>query len=119
MPSSKPVRVEPTRARFRSLLAANPNYFGTAPGLGQFPVVVEQSSNTAYEELTCVSYSPRLDRIEATFAVKRTYGYAGDLCTTGSQEFVRFYLDYGSGWQDAGPAGVNVHDIPVGQDCHG
>ena len=33
MPTPKPARVlEPTRARFRSLLAANPNYFGTAPG---------------------------------------------------------------------------------------
>ncbi|WP_028063857.1 hypothetical protein [Solirubrobacter soli] len=110
--------MEPTRAKFRTLLAANPNYFGTAPGLVDFPVVVEQSFNTSYEALTCVSYSPRLDRLEATLIVKRPTGYAGDLCTSGSYEFVRFYIDYGSGWQDAGPAGVNVHDIPIGHDCH-
>jgi hypothetical protein len=118
MPPAKRVQVEPTRAKFRVLLAANPNYFGTAPDIGDFPVVVEQSFNTSYEELTCVSYSPRLDRLEATLVVKRPNGYAGDLCTNGSYEYVRFYVDYGAGWQDAGPASVNVHDIPVGQDCH-
>ena len=118
MSTPKPVKVEPTRARFRTLLAANPNYFGTAPEAAGFPVVVDQSSNTFYEELTCVSYSPRLDRLEATFVVKRPTGYAGDLCSNGSQEYVRFYIDYGGGWQDAGPASVNVHDIPVDHDCH-
>lgn len=119
MPTSKGARIEPTRTKFRALLAANPNYFGTAPDLVDFPVVSEQSFNTAYEELTCVSYSPKLDRLEATFIVKRPYGYSGDLCTNGSYEYVRFYVDYGTGWQDAGPASVNVHDIPVGEDCHG
>jgi hypothetical protein len=118
MPTPKRVRVEPTRSKFRALLAANPNYFGTAPELGDFPVVVEQSFNTAYEQLTCVSYSPKLDRLEATFIVKRPDGYGGDLCTNGSYEHVRFYVDYGAGWQDAGPASVNVHDIPIGVDCH-
>ena len=118
MPTPKRVRVQPTRSKLRSLLAANPNYFGTAPGLGDFPVIEEQSFNTFYEELTCVSYSPRLDRLEATLIVKRPNGYAGDLCSNGSHEYVRFYLDYGAGWQDAGVAGVNVHDIAVGADCH-
>jgi hypothetical protein len=117
MPTPKRVRVQPTRSRFRALLAANPNYFGTAPGLGDFPVIDEQSFNTYYEELTCVSYSPRLDRLEATFLVKRPNGYAGDLCSSGSREYVRFYVDYGAGWQDAGLAGAEVHDIPVGTDC--
>jgi hypothetical protein len=118
MPAPKrPAKVEPTRSKFRALLATNPNYFGTAPSPGDFPVVAEQTVNTAYEELTCVSYSPKLDRLEATFQVKRPNGYSGDLCTSGSHEHVRFYLDYGFGWQDAGPASVNVHDIPVGTDC--
>jgi hypothetical protein len=119
MPTPKRVRVQPTRSKFRSLLAANPNYFGTAPDIAGFPVVVEQSFNTFYEEVNCVSYSPKLDRLEATFVVKRPNGYGGDLCSNGSYEHVRFYVDYGAGWQDAGVASVNVHDIPVGQDCHG
>jgi hypothetical protein len=119
MPTHQPpAKPEPTRAKFRQLLAANPNYFGTAPEAASFPVVVEQSFNTAYEELTCVSYNQKLDRLEATFVVKLPYGYAGDLCSNGSYEHVRFYIDYGAGWQDAGPASVNVHDIPVGKDCH-
>ena len=119
MPTPKPARaVEPTRAKFRTLLAANPNYFGTAPGLGDFPVVTEQKFKTTYEQLTCVSYSPRLDRLEATFVVKLPTGYSGGLCTPGSYEHVRFYIDYGAGWEDAGLASVNVHDVPVGTDCH-
>jgi hypothetical protein len=118
MPPPKRARIEPTRTKFRALLAANPNYFGTAPDVGDFPVVVEQSFNTNYEELNCVSYSPKLDRLEASFDVKLPYGYSGDLCTNGSYEYVRFYVDYGAGWQDAGVASVNVHDIPVGKDCH-
>ena len=117
MPMPKGARIESTRTQFRALLAANPNYFGTAPdSVGDFPVIVEQSFETSYEELTCVSYSPKLDRLEATFIVKRPYGYSGDLCTNGSNEYVRFYVDYGAGWQDVGPASVNVHDIPVGED---
>ena len=119
MPTPKPARVlEPTRARFRSLLAANPNYFGTAPELGDFPVVAPQKFKTTYEQLTCVAYSPRLDRLEATFIVKLPTGYSGGLCTPGSYEHVRFYIDYGAGWEDAGLASVNVHDIPVATDCH-
>ena len=118
MPTPKPARVvEPARARFRTLLAANPNYFGTAPEL-DFPVVAPQKFNTTYEQLTCVSYSPRLDRLEATFIVKLPTGYSGALCTPGSYEHVRFYIDYGAGWEDAGLASVNVHDIPVATDCH-
>ncbi len=31
---------------------------------------------------------------------------------------VRFFLDYGSGWEDQGVSGFNVHDIPNSTDCH-
>ena len=36
-----------------------------------------QKFKTTYEQLTCVSYSPRLDRLEATFVVKLPTGYSG------------------------------------------
>ena len=64
-----------------------------------------------------MAYQQRRDRIEATLQVKLPFGYGGGLCTAGTFEYVRFYIDYGSGWVDAGMAAVNVHDIPVGQDC--
>ena len=113
-----PGRWSPRARGSAALLAANPNYFGTAPELGDFPVVAPQKFNRTYEQLTCVSYSPRLDRLEATFIVKLPTGYSGGLCTPGSYEHVRFYIDYGAGWEDAGLASVNVHDIPVATDCH-
>jgi hypothetical protein len=106
------------RAAFRSLLAANPNYFGSFPDLG-FDVVEPKSGDTTFEEIDCVSYSPTRDRIEATILVKLSFGYSGGLCTRGSFEHLRFYVDYGGGWQDAGPAGISVHDIPVEKDCAG
>ena len=75
--------------------------------------------NTAYEEVQCVSYSPTRDRIEATINVKQTFGYSGGPCTNGSFEHLRFYVDYGSGWEDAGPAAIKVHDFAEGKDCPG
>lgn len=124
MPSTK--RKPPTdvdrpgasRVQFRQLIAANPNHFGTFPDLG-LKVVDEKSGDTAYEALSCVAYSPSRDRIEATLAVKGPSGYGGGPCSKGTFEHLRFYVDYGSGWQDVGAAAVNVHDIPVGKDCHG
>jgi hypothetical protein len=112
------LEVERSRSGFRSLLAANPNYFGTFPDLGFEPVETKKA-DTSFEEVDCVAYSQRRDRIEATVLIKRPFGYSGGLCTPGSLEHLRFYIDYGSGWQDAGPAAINVHDIPVGRDCPG
>ncbi|MEX6689614.1 hypothetical protein QTN47_19070 [Danxiaibacter flavus] len=75
------------------------------------------SGNIFYEELKSVSYQPDLKRLEAIFATKQEYGYLGNLCTNGSHAYVRFYLDYGAGWEDQGYTGVNQHDIPTSTDC--
>ena len=64
------------RAGFRSLLASNPNYFGTAKDSG-FPVVQEIAGNTSYEQIDCVSYNPALNLLEATISIKQTSGYGG------------------------------------------
>ncbi len=108
--------VQAERAGFKTLLAANPNYFGTAKESG-FPAQVEIIGNTSYEQIDCVSYNPELRLLEATISIKLPYGYGGDLCQAGSLEFVRFFLDYGSGWTDAGLASVSVHDLPEQLDC--
>lgn len=106
------------RASFTALLAKNPNYFGNLEGTAWKPTK-QVVGNTAFEQATCVGFNPQSNFLEATIAVKRATGYAGDLCQAGSTEYVRFFLDYGSGWEDAGLAGVRVHDIPNQRDCEG
>jgi hypothetical protein len=106
------------RATFKALLAKNPNYFGNLEQVAWKPVK-KIVADTGHEQLTCVGLNPRTSFLEATIAVKRPTGYAGDLCHAGSTEYVRFFLDYGSGWEDAGLTGVQVHDIPNHPDCAG
>ena len=80
----------------------------------QIPVV---AGNIYYEELKSVAYHPDFHRLEAIFSTKQATGYGGNLCTAGSTAFVRFYLDYGTGWEDQGYVGVSEHDIPTAIDC--
>jgi len=79
--------------------------------------VAANSGNTYYEQIQSVSYNPDLQLLEAIVSTKRDSGYNGNLCTAGSYAFVRFYLNYGNGWQDQGYSAVNEHDIPTGTDC--
>ena len=118
----EPFPLELSRVRFRTLLAGNPNYFGTLKDsqLGElFKAVEEKQSDIRYEEIGCVSYSPELDRLEATIVVKQPFGYSGGPCTTGSVEHVRFFVDFGSGWVDAGVAATRVYDVATNRDCAG
>jgi hypothetical protein len=104
------------RINFKKLLSTNANYFGSlgskAPG-----VVKTITYNVGYEEITAIGYNPATEIMEATIHVKRPYGFGGNLCSGGSNNYVRFYLDYGSGWIDQGYAGINNHDIPTDKDC--
>lgn len=110
--------VEKERAEFKHLLIKNPNYFGNLPK-SPFKAVKKIVGNTKYEELTCVGFNPNLDMLAATVQVKLPYGYKGGLCGPGSNEYVRFFIDYGDGWKNAGLVAFNVHDIPDAQDCAG
>lgn len=109
--------VEKERAEFKNLIIKNPNYFGTFPGVKIEPVK-PMKANTKYEELRCIGFYPERDLLEAIFDVKLPYGYKGDLCSAGSFEYVRFFVDWnGDGDftdadEDVGIASVNVHDIP-------
>jgi hypothetical protein len=116
-PKPAPARIETERVQFRQLLARNPNYFGNLPN-SPFQPVKTIASNTTYEQITCVGYNPDRSQLEATVQIKRPTGYGGDLCTDGTIEYVRFFLDYGAGWEDQGIMGFNVHDIPNSNDCH-
>lgn len=111
-----PKELQQARGSFRSLIAANPNYFGNLK-LSTFKPVLQVAGNTWYEELTCVGFNPERNQLNATVEIKRNSGYSGGLCAAGSKEFVRFFVDYGAGWQDAGVAGFEVHDVADGTDC--
>lgn len=106
-------KLDPERERFQRLLLANPNHFGNLE-VQPSAAALKLLQNTAYEELLCLGLNPDHDRLEAILAVKREAGYGGDICTAGSREYVRFYVDlHGDGaWHDVGLGEVRVHDIP-------
>lgn len=105
--------IELERRSFRRLIVSNPNYFGTVPDL-PFEQVTEKAGDTSYEELTCVGYDPAIERLEAVVSIKRTYGYSGDVCSDGSTEYVRFFVDRDRDgtWEDLGLGSTSVFDVP-------
>ncbi|MCJ7526387.1 MAG: hypothetical protein MUP71_14375 [Candidatus Aminicenantes bacterium] len=110
------VVVEKHRMEFKSLLQKNKNYFGTFPEL-KIKAVLPLKLNRKYEELGCLGFQPQNDRLQAIIRVKLPYGYSGDLCHSGSIEYVRVFADWnGNGIfeasEDAGLVSVNVHNIP-------
>lgn len=97
-------------------LIANPNYFGNLSEL-KLPnipdAVLKKVGDTSFEELTCLGYNPGTEILTAIIRIKQQSGYNGDACSDGSQEYVRFYLDYGDGtWIDHGVTGFTIHDLP-------
>jgi hypothetical protein len=104
------------RLAFPKLIAKNPNYFGNFSE-SQFKPVFPLSNDTTYEQVTCVGYNPDQKLLEAVIQVKQPTGYLGDECTAGSYEYIRFFVDLGSGFVDAGVTAINVHDIPDAPDC--
>jgi hypothetical protein len=110
------IPVPKERADFHKLIAGNPNYFGHLKD-SVFKPVLPILNNTTYEEVTCIGFNPNTNILEAVIQIKQPTGYSGDPCHTGSFEYVRFFLNYGSGWEDVGLAAVHVHDIPNADDC--
>jgi len=104
------------RTDFHKLIAGNPNFFGHLKD-SVFKPVLQILSNITFEEVTCIGFNPNTNVLEAVIHIKQPTGYSGDPCHTGSFEYVRFFLNYGSGWEDVGLAAVNVHDIPNQNDC--
>ncbi len=69
--------------------------------------------NTNYEEIFCIGADYNQEALVGTLRIKRPYGYNGNLCTSGSKEYVSFWIqeeDHCT-WQPLGTASVAVHDI--------
>jgi hypothetical protein len=107
---------EPERRQYHSLITMNPNYFGNFPA-SAIKAKKKLSFDTRYEEISCVGFNPDRDCLEATVLVKLPYGYGGNLCGDGTLEYVRFFLDYGDGWEDVGVVAFTAHDLPNTTDC--
>ncbi len=103
---------EIARKNMKALLLANPNYFGNIDESGLKPVLDIQG-DTTYENIGCVGFNPQINRLEAVVYINQENGYDGDVCSNGSQEFVRFYLSYDNGatWQDQGLTNFTVYDV--------
>jgi len=70
--------------------------------------------NTTYEELACIGFQPELNQLEAVIYIKQPVGYLGDICSAGSQEYVRFFMSFDKGktWHDQGMTQFTAYDIP-------
>jgi peptidoglycan hydrolase-like protein with peptidoglycan-binding domain len=101
------------RTQFKQLVSQNPNYFGNLPD-ADLEAVEPLESDTSYEELTCVGYQPELERIEGVVHVKRDVGYGGGICSSGTPEYVRFYVDWNNdgSWHDIGVTSFRAYDVP-------
>lgn len=105
------------RDGFKSLLLANPNYFGTL-AKSSFTPVLPIAGNTFYEELGCVGYHPQQEMLEGVVYVYQPSGYGTDVCGPGTPEYVRFYLsfDHGATWSDQGMTGFQAYNVAAGTE---
>ncbi len=73
-----------------------------------------KESNTGFEELTCVGLDTNADILGAVVHIKNQAGYGGNLCSTGSNEYVSFWADWnnnGTFDEYLGTSSIRVHDI--------
>lgn len=73
--------------------------------------IIDPQGNEYYEQLGCVGLNTVTSELAATIDIKQPSGYSGGPCTSGSQEYVAFWADWGTGFEYAGTVSVNVHDI--------
>lgn len=108
--------IETERSQFTTLISINPNYFGNLVG-SPHPVVKPQKSNTTYEEIGCVGFTPQNDELHATVVIKQPYGYGGGTCSNGSPEYVRFYTSLDNiHWTDEGVVSFTAYDVAAGTE---
>jgi hypothetical protein len=71
------------------------------------------AGTTHWEELECVGFKPDVAQLEAIVGIKQSSGYSGSLCSHGSTEYIRFFIDWGdgAGFQDVGLSSFKAYDI--------
>jgi hypothetical protein len=106
------VHLPTERKQFKSLVLGNPNYFGTFSKFGG-KVIKGLSGDTTYEQLTCLGLNQGSALLEGVINIKQSSGYGTGACGAGTIEYVRFFVDDGSGWHDLGLSSVQVFDLPA------
>ena len=83
---------------------------------GLFGTLFTPPSDTSFEEVKCVGLRPEDDSVGAVITIKQPTGYLGNLCHTGSAEYVGFWLklDGATAWEHLGTSAVQVHDLGAG-----
>ena len=104
---------ETERTYFKYLTAINPNYFGNLKE-SSFKAVKMMTNKITYEELKCMGFNSRFERVEAVIHIKKSSGYGGNLCSGGTPEYIRFYVDWDDTdtWEDLGVASFKAYNIP-------
>jgi hypothetical protein len=76
-------------------------------------LLIDPQGDETYEQIGCVGLNEDTAELVATIDMKLPSGYSGGLCTSGSREYVAFWVDWedGAGLQYVGTTSVNVHDI--------
>lgn len=117
-------KIEPSRFAFKELSKKVQSKTITPLNVDIFPgdikidypkildFLLKPKFNTTYEELTCVALNRNATTLHGTVHIKRAAGYSGSLCQNGSEQYVAFYMDFGSGWEYMGTESVTTHDIP-------
>jgi hypothetical protein len=98
------------REKFKEYVLANPNYFGTLPKFGG-KVIKALSGDATFEQLECLGLNPASSRLEGVINIKQHSGYGTDGCGVGTVEYVRYFVQDGSGWHDLGLDTVQVYDL--------
>jgi hypothetical protein len=98
------------REKFKEYILGNPNYFGTLPKFGG-KVIKALSGDTTFEQLECLGLNPASSRLEGVINIKQHSGYGTDGCGVGTVEYVRYFVQDGSGWHDLGLDTVQVYDL--------
>src|SRR5579872_2310366 len=65
-------------------------------------ILLDPQGDEAFEQLGCVGLGTVTRELVATVTIKRKAGYGGGLCTSGSQEYVAFWADWGGGFEYVG-----------------
>ena len=74
---------------------------------------VKTDGDTSFEQLNCIGVRPSNEVLEGVLTVKKPLGYSGSLCSTGSREYVAFWVDFndGTGFHYLNTTSVEVHDL--------
>ena len=80
---------------------------------GAIAALDNTKADVSYEEVECLGLEYNLERLVATFRIKKPAGYSGGLCSPGSKEYVAFWVDWNDTceWTYINTVAIDVHDI--------